>query len=543
MVCKKQLINPAFTIVELLVVIVVIGILAAITIVSYTGLSSKATLASLQSDLINSSKQLKIFQTVNGNYPTTISLDCSAAPDSITNKCLKLSSGNTITSLTNDYFVNNNTNPQTFSLTIKNSSTNIISLVTESSKPSILVPAPLNPVADWIAVPRDTNNTNYDHYGNYYDTVSKTYATVSRATTKTIYDPNTQHIYDVPANKLAINPRSDGKSGYEGVVEEGRTNLVINSYFNTGDFTNWSIDNKAVAEVSIDNSQTIYGTKAVKIDKSILGQSPCIFSARFAVTANTTYTASAFYKNSDFSSGASIFYLRWYDSGGASISSSTTVSPPSSTTWSRSSVIVAAPSNAATADIILRANNSFLGQLWYGAAQVETGAFVTSYIPTTNSTVTRNADVVTVPTTNWVATPASIFGVVGSPGDASLSDIFSRSNEGAGLQSAISSGEFYPKILGGDLNYQSPDSHIAISLPGVVAATWDNTTVNSYANGTASTVGTITPRISSNVALRIGARVDNFLYYNGPISRIITYSTALSSVDVSSVTNSIKNGP
>ena len=36
-----------FTIVELLVVIVVIGILVAITIVSYTGLSSKATVASL----------------------------------------------------------------------------------------------------------------------------------------------------------------------------------------------------------------------------------------------------------------------------------------------------------------------------------------------------------------------------------------------------------------------------------------------------------------------------------------------------------------
>ena len=45
--CKDN----AFTIVELLVVIVVIGILASITIVSYRGITTKAAEASLQSDL------------------------------------------------------------------------------------------------------------------------------------------------------------------------------------------------------------------------------------------------------------------------------------------------------------------------------------------------------------------------------------------------------------------------------------------------------------------------------------------------------------
>ena len=61
--------NPqkAFTIVELLVVIVVIGILAAITIVTYSGISQKAVEASLQSDLSGASKQLKLSQVDNGN--------------------------------------------------------------------------------------------------------------------------------------------------------------------------------------------------------------------------------------------------------------------------------------------------------------------------------------------------------------------------------------------------------------------------------------------------------------------------------------------
>ena len=57
--------SKGFTIVELLVVIVVIAILAAITIVAYTGISQKAITASLQLDLSNASKQLKLFQVDN----------------------------------------------------------------------------------------------------------------------------------------------------------------------------------------------------------------------------------------------------------------------------------------------------------------------------------------------------------------------------------------------------------------------------------------------------------------------------------------------
>lgn len=59
-----------FTIVELLVVIVVIGILAAITVVSYVGITKKANAAVLQSDLSNSASKLKMFYAENGIYPT-----------------------------------------------------------------------------------------------------------------------------------------------------------------------------------------------------------------------------------------------------------------------------------------------------------------------------------------------------------------------------------------------------------------------------------------------------------------------------------------
>ncbi|MDK2899336.1 MAG: ral secretion pathway protein, partial [Patescibacteria group bacterium] len=53
--------SPAFTIVELLIVIVIIGILAAITLVSYTGIASRANIATIQSDLSNASKKLSMY--------------------------------------------------------------------------------------------------------------------------------------------------------------------------------------------------------------------------------------------------------------------------------------------------------------------------------------------------------------------------------------------------------------------------------------------------------------------------------------------------
>ena len=93
-----------FTIVELLVVIVVIGILAAITIVSFTGISQKATVASIQSDLSNAKKQLQLYYTEYGYYPAApLSNNCPAAPSIVDNRyCLKTSSGNTFTSYTSD---------------------------------------------------------------------------------------------------------------------------------------------------------------------------------------------------------------------------------------------------------------------------------------------------------------------------------------------------------------------------------------------------------------------------------------------------------
>jgi prepilin-type N-terminal cleavage/methylation domain-containing protein len=57
--------RSGFTIVELLIVVVVIAILAAITIVSYNGIQQRAKLAAAKSDLATLSQAIQAAETIN----------------------------------------------------------------------------------------------------------------------------------------------------------------------------------------------------------------------------------------------------------------------------------------------------------------------------------------------------------------------------------------------------------------------------------------------------------------------------------------------
>jgi prepilin-type N-terminal cleavage/methylation domain-containing protein len=63
--------KSGFTIVELLIVIVVIGILAAIVIVAYSGVQQRARNSQTMSGVVAYQKALNMYATLNGSYPNT----------------------------------------------------------------------------------------------------------------------------------------------------------------------------------------------------------------------------------------------------------------------------------------------------------------------------------------------------------------------------------------------------------------------------------------------------------------------------------------
>jgi type II secretion system protein G len=73
MVLRKN--QSGFTLVELLIVIVVIGILATLVITTYSGIQSKARDTKRQTDINALQGQLEAYYAQNGKYPTQANME------------------------------------------------------------------------------------------------------------------------------------------------------------------------------------------------------------------------------------------------------------------------------------------------------------------------------------------------------------------------------------------------------------------------------------------------------------------------------------
>src|SRR3982751_6956611 len=77
MISLKKARSSGFTIVELLIVIVVIGILAALVIVTYNGIQQKARDTERKTDVNAIHGQVEAYYAQNGKYPTLANLNDS----------------------------------------------------------------------------------------------------------------------------------------------------------------------------------------------------------------------------------------------------------------------------------------------------------------------------------------------------------------------------------------------------------------------------------------------------------------------------------
>ena len=107
--------KAAFTLVELLIVVVIIAILAAITIVAYNGIQNRARASAASSALSQAAKKLELYKVDNSAYPTSANLASAGITNTNDTTYQYTSDGTTYcltaTNVTISYYLNSTTTP------------------------------------------------------------------------------------------------------------------------------------------------------------------------------------------------------------------------------------------------------------------------------------------------------------------------------------------------------------------------------------------------------------------------------------------------
>jgi hypothetical protein len=206
------------------------------------------------------------------------------------------------------------------------------------------------------------------------------------------------------------------------LVEESRTNLLVQS---NGFDTTWTNNNSSETSASgtaPDGTNTAWELK----DTSDVSFQPHSINQSVSFTSGTTYTFTVWMKAGTLTEGGmavpsaafgAVLINRVNLSTGAVISTSansTTVVTPFANGWYQIALTATATATASSSVQIrpMNGGTTYIGTgtgtvlIW--GAQLEVGAFPTSYIPTTTATVTRSADVASITGANFGTTRTNL---------------------------------------------------------------------------------------------------------------------------------------
>ena len=335
------------------------------------------------------------------------------------------------------------------------------------------------------------------------------------------------------------------------LVEEQRTNLLLWSedFRNTaeaGETRPWFY---IIDETSVSANNTVAPdgtTTASLITADIVGG----IAANVAVTATTTYCASCYVKAGTVTSLmfrddvltdlATVFDL----SNGGSVTSLGSADDAGvievNNDWLRIYVVFTTPVGTEMRYWI-RSNQAIPSGTWYQwGAQLEEGAFPTSYIPTTDSTVTRGADVAGITGSAFSSWYRQDEGTVFADAISPLGGNFFSINDGT-IPSRITSyfsGPTNPSFLVSSGEVASCNLLLANITAGSRVLQSSAYQLDNFAgsvNGNAVVVDT-SGNVPSVTKMEIGRNVANGAYVNGPIRRLTYWPQRLSNATLQRLT-------
>jgi hypothetical protein len=332
------------------------------------------------------------------------------------------------------------------------------------------------------------------------------------------------------APRFDYNPSTLAAQGL--LIEESRANLFPAS----NDFSNatyWTVYGTAVA-----TGAAAIGPDGLTSASNLAGATDITLSGNnieetVTVSASTAYEFSVFVK----SNGGTTVTLRMRDSTGGSTSSSAFTVTSS---WQRISVSRTMAVGATSTRCIIGATNGDI--LIYGA-QLEAGAFPTSYIPTTTTALTRAADVASVNTLSpWFNAVASTIYAEYQPVSAIASQLavaFIDTGTGSTNRATVgvsSAGTSYSAAMvdGGAVQANLTQGTFSTSAVKNAFAFSANDFAFSV-NGASPAVDTSGTVSSAFTLMQLGSRGGSFPL-NGYLRRITYYPRRLSNAELQAIT-------
>jgi hypothetical protein len=344
------------------------------------------------------------------------------------------------------------------------------------------------------------------------------------------------------------------------LIEESRTNLQRNS----SDLSLWV--NGIGTTVTTNQTTAPDGTSTADLlAETSANTQHFVSDTNASVTSGTTYTLSIFAKKGigatapdlvqiTGSSGAfGTTQYATFDIQNGSVNSSaggTATIQAYANGWYRLAFTVTATATTTTAVIVsfvgvaptLRLP-SYIGiitsNIYLWGAQLEAGAFPTSYIPTTTASVVRSADICSISGANFTSIYNQSEGTLFV--DARV-ETAARSANGffAGIYN-VSNNEFSTRIFSGSIQVvsrdpTSKDFSIGTATTNTKAATvYSNLNNAGSLNGSAVITGTVST-LPLMTSLGIGSRYSNTLFINGHIASVRFYKKRLANAKLVTLT-------